>query len=274
MMILKRFFIVFILTFTLLRLNAQSKFIECEQDLNIQFEALKIASDDSVKLSISKKIMGDLKTVLGKKGSFSYPFNLINNLGKVTSPDEQVRIFSWNYTLVNGEYRYFALCLKKDGRKNRLFELQQNLKVEESMVTKLSSDQWLGALYYQIVPFKYNKKSMYLLLGWDGNKDRTSKKVIETLGFSKTGDPEFGFPVINWRGKRLSRVIFEYSKQAQMQLKYHERANCIVFDHLSPSEPRYINQFEYYGPDFSYDALELNNGIWNLVEEYDMKNLN
>ena len=34
------------------------------------------------------------------------------------------------------------------------------------------------------------------------------------------------------------------------------------------------NQFEYYGPDFSYDALELKKGLWNLVEEFDVKNLN
>jgi len=273
-MILKRFLIVFVLFFTILNLNAQSKFLDSEQDLNAQFESLKIAPNDSVKWSLSQKIMADLKTVLRKKGSFAYPFSLINNLGKVTSPDDQLRIFSWNYTLENGDYRYFALCQKKDGRKTRLFEFQQNLQVEESMTTKLSSDQWLGALYYQIVPFKYNKKSLYLLLGWDGNNNRTSKKVIETLGFSKTGNPEFGFPFINWRGKRLSRVIFEYSKQVQIQLKYHERVNCVVFDHLSPSESRYINQFEYYGPDFSYDALELKNGIWNLVEEFDTRNLN
>lgn len=273
-MILKRFLFALVSFCTILSLNAQSKFIESEQLLNAQFESLKTASNDSLKLSISQSIMGDLKKSLKKKGSFTYPFNEIVNLGKVTSADEQLRIFSWNYTLENGEYRYFALLQKKDGRKIRLIELHQNPDVEESMVAKLSANQWLGALYYQIVPFKHNKRSLYLLLGWDGNKDRTNKKVIETIGFSKTGDPELGYPLINWRGKRLSRVIFEYSKQVQMKLKYHERANCVVFDHLSPSESRYINQFEYYGPDFSYDALEFENGIWNLVEEFDMRNLN
>jgi hypothetical protein len=273
-MILKQFLIVLVFLCSFLGINAQSKFAHSEQLINAQFESLKIASNDSLKLSISHGIMRDLKTNLKKKGSFTYPFNEIVNLGKVTSSDSQLRIFSWNYTLEDGAYRYFALLQKKEGRKVRLIELHQNLKMEESMVTMLSANQWLGALYYQIVTFKYNKKSLYLLLGWDGNKDRTSKKVIESLGFSKTGEVELGLPVINWRGKRLSRVIFEYSKQVQMKLKYHERLDCIVFDHLSPSKSRYINQFEYYGPDFSYDALELKNGIWNLVEEFDVKNLN
>lgn len=272
-MILNRLLIVLVLFCFNLDLNAQSKFADSEHFLNAQFERLKLASNDSLRQSISQDIMDNLKKSLKKKGSFTYPFNEIVNLGKVTSTDDQLRIFSWNYTLENGAYRYFALLQKRDGRKVRLMELHQNLKVEESMMTKLSANQWLGALYYQIVPFKHNKKNLYLLLGWDGNKDRTSKKVIETIGFSKTGEVELGLPVINWRGKRLSRVIFEYSKQVQMKLKYHERANCIVFDHLSPSESRYVNQFEYYGPDFSYDALEFKNGIWNLVEEFDVKSL-
>ena len=273
-MILNRLLIVLVLICSYLNLNAQSKFVDSEHLLNAQFENLKLASNDSLKLSISQNIMESLKKTLKKKGSFSYSFNELVNLGKVTSSDNQLRVFSWNYTIENGAYRYFALLQKKDGRKIRLIELHQNTTVEENMMTKLSANQWLGALYYQIVPFKNNKKNLYLLLGWDGHKDRTSKKVIETIGFSKTGELEMGLPVINWRGRRLSRVIFEYSKQVQMKLKYHERVNCIVFDHLSPSESRYVNQFEYYGPDFSYDALEFKNGIWHLVEEFDLKNLN
>jgi len=272
-MTLNRFLIVFAFSFFFLGLNAQSKFENSEQELESRFESLRGASCDSLKLSISQNIMLDLKETLRKKGSFTYPFNKLENLGKVTSPDQQLRIFSWNCILKNGSYRYFALLLKKAGRKVELFELHQNLSVKESMTSKLSANQWLGALYYQIVPFTQNGNNLYLLLGWDGNKDRTSKKVIETLGFSKTGDTELGLPVINWRGKRLSRVIFEYSKQVQMKLKFHEKANYIVFDHLSPSEARYVNQFEYYGPDFSYDALKLEKGMWNLIEEFDLKNL-
>jgi len=271
---MNRFLIVLVFLCSSFGMKAQSKFVDSEHLLNAQFESLKIASNDSLKLSISHKIMRDLKKSLKKKGSFTYPFNEIVNLGKVTSPDDQLRIFSWNYTVENGAYRYFALLQQKDGRKVRLIELHQNLMVEESMVTKLSANQWLGALYYQIVPFKHNKTTLYLLLGWDGYKDRTSKKVIETIGFSKTGEPQLGLPVINWRGKRLSRVVFEYSNQVQMKLKYHLRENCVVFDHLSPSESRYINQFEYYGPDFSYDALVFQNEIWNLVEEFDVNQLN
>ena len=271
-MILKRVFIVFIFLFVVLGLNAQSKLENSEKELELRFDALRNASSDSLMLNISQHIMADLKQALNNNGSFTYPFDNLINLGKVTSPDNQLKIFSWNCMLKNGNYRYFALLLKKVGRKFESFELHQNLSVKESLTSQLTANQWLGALYYQIVPFTQNGNTLYLLLGWDGNNESTSKKLIEILGFSKIGNPELGIPVINWRGKRLSRVIFEYSKQVQMKLKFLERANCVVFDHLSPSDPRYINQFEYYGPDFSYDALKLEKGIWNLVEEFDLKN--
>ena len=272
-MTLKRFLVLCVFSFFFLGLNAQSKFENLEQELNSKFESLRVVTTDSMKLRISQLIMADLKKTLGKKGSFSYPFNQLVLLGKVSSSDKQLRIFSWNCILESGSYQYFSILLKKTGRKVELFELHHNSDVKESMTAKLSMNEWLGALYYQIVPFKHKGEKKYLLLGWDGNKDRTSKKLIEILGFSKTGDPELGFPVINWRGKRLSRVIFEYSKQVQMKLKFHKRVNSVVFDHLTPSEPRYVNQFEYYGPDFSYDALELNDGIWDLIEEFDLKKL-
>jgi len=272
-MTLKPFLIVVVLIFSALNLNAQSKLENSEKELEVRFDRLREASNDSLKLSISQDIMKILKQTLRKKESFTYPFSNLMNLGKISSTDHLVRVFSWNYILKNGSYRYFALIQKKNGRKIEVFELHQNLNVKGSMTSKLSAHQWLGALYYQIVPFKEKGNKLYLLLGWDGNNDKTSKKLIETLGFSKTGDPEFGIPVINWRGKRLSRVIFEYSKQVQMKLKFHERANLLVFDHLSPSEPRYVNQFEYYGPDFSYDALKFEKGIWNLVEEFDLNSL-
>jgi len=274
MTMLKQFFFILALLFTTLPTKAQSSLSEAELELQKQFENLTHAKSDSSKLKLSDEIMGNLKSTLKMKGSFNFPFDLLVNLGKVGSTDEKLRIYSWNCTLDNGEYRYFALLQKKKGRRIHCVELEHNVAIPESMESSLSVSQWLGALYYQVVPFENKNKTCYLLLGWDGNKDRTSKKVIEILSFSKKGEVKLGLPLINWRGKRLSRVVFEYSKQAQMSLKYHGRANCVVFDHLSPSESRYANQFEYYGPDFSYDALEYKNGLWQLIEEFDMSQLN
>jgi hypothetical protein len=48
--------------------------------------------------------------------------------------------------------------------------------------------------------------------------------------------------------------------------------NMIIFDHLSPSKPSYAGNYQYYGPDFSYDGLKFEQGIWELVENVDIRN--
>jgi len=54
-----------------------------------------------------------------------------------------------------------------------------------------------------------------------------------------------------------------------MTLKYDEGKEMIIYDHLSPSEPKYEGQYEFYGPDFSYDGLKYENGIWNTYFDLD-----
>ena len=43
---------------------------------------------------------------------------------------------------------------------------------------KLQNNQWIGALYYQLVTIK-EKRNYYVLFGWDGNNDRSNKKIAE-----------------------------------------------------------------------------------------------
>jgi len=57
-----------------------------------------------------------------------------------------------------------------------------------------------------------------------------------------------------------------------MSLQWNEKMNMIIFDHLSPSKPSYTGNYQFYGPDFSYDGLEVVNGYWDLVEDIDIRN--
>ena len=57
-----------------------------------------------------------------------------------------------------------------------------------------------------------------------------------------------------------------------MSLKYNNELKMIVFDHLSPFESRYQGVYQFYGPDFSYDGLEFNKGIWRLISDVDARN--
>jgi len=70
------------------------------------------------------------------------------------------------------------------------------------------------------------------------------------------------------------RILFEYSARVQMSLRWIDSKKMIVFDHLSPTKASLTGNYQYYGPDFSFDALRFENGTWELVEDVDVRNSN
>ena len=47
--------------------------------------------------------------------------------------------------------------------------------------------------------------------------------------------------------------------------------DMIVFDHLSPSREDLEGQYQFYGPDFSYDGLRWKDCGWVLIEDLDLR---
>jgi hypothetical protein len=86
--------------------------------------------------------------------------------------------------------------------------------------------------------------------------------------------PVFGMPVFDGMKDRpgARRIIFEYSRQASMLLDYQTADKTIIFDHLAPRDENVRGQYEFYGPDFSYDGLRLVSGRWRLIEDLPLKN--
>ena len=249
--------------------GADAQLSEVENEIADGFEQLVQADNDSLKFAICKKIEDSFLRVLPQKESFDYAFSKLNRMGKIISPDLRFRIYNWNCVFSNGSYKYFGILQYKEKSKIKVKILSD--KADADMFSTYQPENWPGALYYKIIPFKSKGSASYLLLGWDGNNVSTNKKLIEVLSFEKSGI-KFGNPVIAWRGKQLNRVVFEYAKQARMSINYQEKEKRLVFDHLSPSKPQYRNQFEYYGPDFTHDALQLKKGIWILQENVDVRN--
>ena len=110
-------------------------------------------------------------------------------------------------------------------------------------------------------------------MGWKGNTKQTTKKVIDVLSF-KDGKAYFGMPVFDGDKERVNkpRIIFEYSGQVSMMLRYLTDESRIVFDHLSPPDSNLKGKFDTYGPDLSYDGFRLLNGRWRFMEDLDLKN--
>jgi len=212
-----------------------------------------------------------LVSALKIPNSFLYGFDSVKSISIINAPDNRFRILSWHVMNDDGSYRFYGAVQINTGGSLKLFPLEDYsplLKNPEDSVT--DNTKWYGAQYYKIVRVAADKP-YYMLLGWKGYTVKSTKKVIEVLSF-KNDKPVFGMGVFD-NSRNHKRIIFEYTRQASMLLRYVPDEHLIVFDHLSPPDNKQKNMPETYGPDLSYDGYRLKNGRWELVENLDMRNV-
>jgi hypothetical protein len=213
-----------------------------------------------------------LVSALKIPNSFLYRFDSLKSVKIVNSPDNRFRIISWPVVNQDGSYRFYGTIQINTGGNLKMFPLDDYspfIKHPEDTVT--DNRKWFGAEYYKIIPV-FSPKLAYVLLGWKGNTIKSTKKVIEVLSF-KDDIPVLGAAVFDGNGKTRKRVVFEYTRQASMLLRYEPEQNMIVFDHLSPPAPKLKDQSESFGPDMSYNAYKLKNGRWVYLDNVDMRNM-
>lgn len=237
-------------------------------------ELSKVRFNDKLADSLSNALSAEFEKVLLMDGALSYPFDSLKGIGKVESNDKNMRIFTWNSVRNDGTYKYYGFIHVhiKEKKITKVFQLtDKSDSIPDVEKASLAPDTWYGALYYDIVETKLNEGILYTLFGWDGNDLYTNKKVIESLTFSTSGKPKFGKSVFRVGKSKQKRIIFEYSRMANMMIAYDDELDMIVYDHLSPSSPTYQNNPAYYGPDFSYDGFKFENNVWNHKSEVDYK---
>lgn len=213
-----------------------------------------------------------LVTALKIPNSFFFPFDSVKSISIINSPDKRFRILSWPIVNEDGSYRFYGTIQMNTGGNLQMFPLNDyspSMTNPEDSIT--DNRKWFGAEYYKIIPVNA-VKPYYVLLGWKGNTIKTTKKVIEALSF-KDGKPVLGLPVFDENGKTHKRIVFEYTRQASMLLRYVPEQKLIVFDHLAPPDPKLKNQKDTYGPDLSYDGYRLENEKWVFRENLDMRNV-
>lgn len=257
-----------------------------KQKFDSQFYTLQ----DSLK-SLSYKIVNDqdelirrnstftfiktLVSALKLPNSFAFPFDSVVSISIMRSPDNQFRIFTWHLRTDDGHYRYYGAIQKNDPNKLSLYPLFDNSAfIQNPQDTVLTNDSWYGAHYYTIIVPKrwFSKNKKYVLLGWKGHNQNSQQKVIDVLSFAKDGRPIFGADIIKLKDKTQHRMVFEYTSQAVMMLRYLNYKKWIVYDHLAAPNARSEGNFEVYGPDLSYDGLKYRRGKWILMEKIDLRN--
>ena len=240
-----------------------------EDSLEVFLNDLRAAKNDLEREEKNALFKNYLRETLREKAAFSYPFSKLKTIGFIDSPDGLLRIVNWNVELDDLTQKYYCFILhydkrKKEAKLSELIDNSANLEMKPEGI--LEADNWYGALYYKIIPLEKGSKTIYTLLGWDGNNSMSTIKLIDALYFA--GDnPKLGSPLFKIKDVTTKRVFFEHSKKAVMSLKYEEQYNRVIFDHLSPETPDLKGFYSFYVPDFSYDAFVWENNKWVLHED-------
>ena len=240
---------------------------------NLSNEILN-AETDSLKNEANKLLIEDVEELLTMKGSFEYIFE-IDQLSIIKSPNKKFNFYTWVVPFEDGTFEYYGYIQMKKKRKRELFFVKlvdQSAQTPNEQHKTFTDGNWFGALYSEIVMTKYQKKNYYTLLGWDGNNNKSSKRVVEILYFNENMQPIFGAPILKMNDGTRNRMILEYSKQASISIKYDPEKKHIIFDHLEPLDGIEYGMFEFYVPSLSYDGLTFKNGKWRLVENLPVYN--
>ncbi|HBF89342.1 MAG TPA: hypothetical protein DDX39_11935 [Bacteroidales bacterium] len=266
------FFLILILLNTSEIFSQENKlFILQEDSLQKYFEKIKWSESDTEKLLYNDSIKRVLVHFFNNQESYNYTFTNLKNLGITYSTDNLFKIFNWNIPMADftnvcfGGIQYYY---EKEYFYEFFNDNFKNISTPEKEI--LTSANWYGALYYKAIACKAGGAKYYILMGWRGKNEFTSQKVLDVIKLSKKG-VKFGASVFKINKERKKRVVFEFSSRVSMMLRYDENYKMIVYDHLSPSKPIYKDQFQYYGPDFSYDGLKYEKGKWIEYTEIDLR---
>jgi len=230
--------------------------------------------NDTVRLRVNDSIKVIIDSYVRSDTVFSHKFSGLRYLGQIISPDSLIKIVTWNLVLLNSPGKYFSYIIKRGepGGRNTVYSLSSVYKEAPVKTdTTYTESDWYGALYYDLKPYKTGNETCWILLGIDYGNELISRKIIEVLTINSGGSLLFGKKWFSDGAKPGFRVVLEYGSTAMMTLRFASEKS-IVFDHLVPFSSDRENDRQFYGPDYSYDAYNLIDGVWKLQINVDARN--
>lgn len=223
------------------------------------------------RIEANYRFVKTLVDALQVPGSYHFGFDSVTNMRILYAADNSFRIMSWYVDRGNATHRFYG-AIQMNQPELKLFGLVDHSSEFANPEDTVSSYQaWYGAYYYEIIPVEAGPRKHHVLLGWSGAGPKISRRVIDVLHF-ENGRPVFGMPVFQTPEGIKTRIVFRYSSRASMMLDYLPEKRTIVFDHLVPLAEEHRGNYEFYGPDLSYDGFALQNGQWKLAEDLELQN--
>jgi hypothetical protein len=259
-------------------------FREAERELKLLQKEAFYSKKEADRVAGNKKFIAVWDGIVSDSRILKYPFDSLKEVSILAPADKKFKLITWNLHKDDGTHGYFGYLLVNNSKRIKkgmfkhetveayeyfkLIDFSGTIKNPENYIG--SPAKWFGMLYYSLVECD----GFYTLLGYDLNDNLTKKKFVDVLYFKPDGTPVFGKDVFKFARKNPKRLMFEYSSEVSMSLKYNEKRHQIIYSHLAPKEEGSVleNQFQYYGPDGSFDALELRKDKWVTLEAIDITN--
>ncbi|MCE2758577.1 MAG: hypothetical protein LW706_11620 [Chitinophagaceae bacterium] len=205
--------------------------------------------------------------------SFYHPFDSVQTISKLYSPDSMFRIFTWQLSKDENTFRrHGAIQMNTKDSSLKLYPLiDRSSLIINQADTITNNEWWIGAIYYKILLHKIVDRNYYTLLGYDENNRLSTRKIIEILSFDAMNRPVFGSNIFDFSKDKAqktpqSRYWIEYKKDAQASIKFDQELDLLIYDHLI-SETNEIDRKETYVPDGDYEAFKWTNGKWLHIEK-------
>jgi hypothetical protein len=206
------------------------------------------------------------------KNSFYYPFDSVLGISKIYAPDSAFRIFSWSISFDDYYARQrAAIQFKTRDGSLKLIPLRDYSEFTEKPVDSVRSrNNWIGAVYYNIIKTEHNGKPYYTLFGFDDYSVRSNKKWIEVLSFDEKGQPQFGtdftFERDSVKRAPQKRFYIEYKKEASTFVNYDPDLKLIIFDHLISESDEPDKPYTFI-PDGDSEGFAWKGGKWMHIDK-------
>lgn len=206
-----------------------------------------------------------------QSGELEAPLPALQGMKDLLAGNRRLRVISWQHTLPMQRALYMAIIGYLDRHdslhvvalRDRALPLQEGKIEGEWLRWQLPCNEWIGGAYYAVEPFAFRGEEAYMLLGLAGGDLFVQRRIVETLAVRGNGELVFGVPAIAYGRERLARLMFSCSARVSMTVHFYDKGRRVLIDHLSPPSPQYAGMAQYYGPDFSQDALVLGrDGMW------------
>lgn len=264
--------IILILTIAFSVVNGQTGRTDNTSVIENLFTRLVKSTNDVDKIRINDSIVLFIDSYARSDSVFDHSFNELRYFGQVTSRRAGVKILTWNLLLFDSPSRYYSYFIFRPERENVIYKLSGTYTEQPVRTdTIYTNENWYGALYYDLRHFRQDNQTWWILLGIDYGNPSVTRKIIDVLSIGDDSSLVFGKKIFKANNELKYREVLEYSSEAVASLKFGSD-KTIVFDHLVPMSPALRGQKEFYGPDFSLDAYNLEDGIWKLEENVDIRN--